>query len=49
MPFSLLSRDRLISVKKEAALHPPVKLSPEEERAAKELIRKMIDEARFNF
>ncbi len=31
-------------MKKEAALHPPVKLTPEEEEAAKEMIRKVIAE-----
>lgn len=29
-------------MKKEAALHPPVKLTPEEEEAAKKMIRKII-------
>lgn len=32
-------------MKKEAAHHPPVKLTPEEEKAAKEMIRKIIYEA----
>ena len=31
-------------MEKEAALHPPVKLTPEEEKAAKEIIRKIVTE-----
>ena len=31
-------------IKKETALHPPVKLTPEEEKAAKEIIRKIVTE-----
>ena len=32
-------------MKKEAALHPPVELSPEDEKAVHEMIQKIIDEA----
>ena len=32
-------------MKKEAALHPPVELTPEEIEAAKKLLRKLIAEA----
>jgi len=32
-------------MKKEAALHPPVELTPKEEKAAKKMIRKIIFEA----
>ena len=34
-------------MKKEAALHPPVELSPEEEKAAKELLQRLLVEARL--
>ena len=32
-------------MKKETALYPPVKLTPEEEKAAKKMIRKIIEDA----
>lgn len=32
-------------MKKEVALHPPVELTPKEEKAAKKMIRKIIFEA----
>lgn len=32
-------------MKKEAALHPPVELNPEEEQAAKELLQRLLTEA----
>ena len=34
-------------MQKEAALHPPVKLTPEEKQAAKKLLQKLITEAQL--